>query len=53
MNAPQIIVIVLIAISGTITLLKHGQRRDNYNFGWWLADASVFVSLLIWGGFFG
>lgn len=53
MHTPQIVLIVLMAISGTIHLLRHGQRRENYNFGVWVLDASLFMGLLYWGGFFG
>jgi hypothetical protein len=53
MNAPQIIMIVLIAISGTVTLVNHGKPRENWNFGVWLFAAAVEIGLLIWGGFFG
>ena len=54
MGAPQIILIVLLAIGGTITLAQHGtwQVRE-YNFVTWSIVTAVEVGLLYWGGFFG
>lgn len=53
MGTPQIIFIVLAALSGGIIMARHGQPRDNYNFGMWLFTMVVKVGLLYWGGFFG
>ena len=51
MGTPQIILIVLLAIGGTINLLHHGRIRE-YNFAYWLMAAAIEVGLLYWGGFF-
>ncbi len=53
MGAPQIIFIILIAMSLGIHLVKHGEHRDNYNFWMALFDTGLTVALLNWGGFFG
>lgn len=53
MNAPQIVFIVLIAISGTITLLSHGKPKGDYNFLTWMIAAAIELGVLYWGGFFG
>lgn len=53
MHAPQIIMIVLLSIGGTIALFNHGKPREPYHFGAWLIAASIKIGLLIWGGFFG
>lgn len=52
MGAPQIIYIVLVAISWTVHSMKHGQPRDGYNVGWATVNTAVAVGLLYWGGFF-
>lgn len=52
MGTPQIIMIVLLAISGTITLLNHGKEKPKYNFWVWLVGLGLNVGLLYWGGFF-
>lgn len=53
MGTPQIIFIVLIALSAGIIMTKHGQARDNYHFGKWIIAAAIELGLLYWGGFFG
>ena len=53
MGTPQIILIVLIAMSGTVVLLNHGKPRPHSNFPIWCVAASVQVGLMYWGGFFG
>jgi len=51
MGAPQIIVIVLIAISLVANLLNNGQPKK-YNLVTALIDSTALIGLLIWGGFF-
>lgn len=53
MGAPQIIMIVLFSISGTVTLLNHGKPKENYNFFMWILASVIELALLFWGGFFG
>ena len=54
MKAPQIIIIVLIAMNVGLHLAKHGQpRTDKYDFFWELFGKAILVALLWWGGFFG
>ena len=53
MGTPQIILIVLLAMAGTITLLKHGKPREDYSFFSWAVSCAITVGLLYWGGFFG
>lgn len=53
MGTPQIIMIVLLASSGTVSLLKHGKPREGYNFWGWAVACAIQVGLLYWGGFFG
>ena len=52
MNAPQIIYIVLMALSLGTIVAKHGEARRPYNFGVSLAAASIHLTLVWWGGFF-
>ena len=53
MNAPQIIIIVLLAYNVGSSVAKHGKPQDDYN-GWVsLISAIITASLLWWGGFFG
>jgi len=44
--------IVLYAISGTIFMIKHGQPRPNFNFGYWLIAFGIEFVLLYSAGFF-
>jgi len=53
MDAPQIIYIVLVAISGTVYLMNNGKPMGKYNFPFWAVGAAVQIALLYWGGFFG
>ena len=53
MEAPQIVMIVLLAISGTVSLLYHGKPRPNWNFWHWVFSAVIWTLILWWGGFFG
>lgn len=50
MSWPQVVLIVLMAVGGTIHLLYHGQTRK-FNFGSWLFDAAVLNIILYLGGF--
>jgi len=52
MGAPQIIMIVLIAIEISVASLLHGQSKGQYNFGATFVAQLILVALLIWGGFF-
>lgn len=54
MGAPQIIYVVLIALSLGIHLARHGEPR-NARFSIWsgLVNASASIGLVWWGGFFG
>lgn len=51
MNAPQIVMIVLLAVNLVIALLKHGEPQGNYSFGTAIINTIVMVGLLIWGDF--
>jgi hypothetical protein len=51
MQAPQIIIIVLIAISLVVNLLRNGESRK-FSFVSALFDSAIVVGVLIWGGFF-
>lgn len=53
MGWPQITLIVLLALSGGMSLAKDGRPRYPYSFGWWLVSAAITVGLLYAGGFFG
>ncbi len=49
---PQITMIVLIAMSLTIALIKDGQPRENYSFWTVLISLAIEVEVLYAGGFF-
>jgi hypothetical protein len=54
MGAPQIIVVVLMALGAGLHLAKHGERKDErYNFVSDCIGSCVLLGLLYWGGFFG
>lgn len=53
MHWPQITMIALIASGLTISLVKHGEERSEYNFWISLAGAAISCVLLYFGGFFG
>jgi hypothetical protein len=56
MHAPQIIVIVLLAINLAGNAVKDGEPTPpphTYRFGVSLVRVAIWVSLLWWGGFFG
>lgn len=53
MHAPQIILIIIYAMGFGITLVKHGQpREETYNIWSFLISLGIQMGLLIWGGFF-
>lgn len=52
MHAPQIVLIVLFAISTGISATTHGQpRTGNYNFGDTIFRVALWSGILWWGGF--
>ena len=51
MNGGQITLIVMMAISWTITLVKHGTPRDDHNIGWFTVSLAIQIAILWWGGF--
>ena len=60
MGAPQIIVIILWAITFTVHAMKHGEHNlgkaglpRRYNVNHTLIGIILFGALLYWGGFFG
>jgi hypothetical protein len=53
MEAPQIVMIVLLVISGTVTLLNHNKPRPDWNFWHWTISATIWTTVLWWGNFFG
>lgn len=53
MSAAAITMLVLIAISGGITLALNGQpKTGNHNFFIWAISAAINIAILNWGGFF-
>jgi hypothetical protein len=53
MGVPQIILIVLFAMSFTISLCKHGEPKTGFESAWIsLFAIAIHVGLLWWGGFF-
>jgi len=52
MHWPQITMIVLAAIAGTVALLQHGKPKE-YNFWHWSSAAAIEFALMYAGGFFG
>lgn len=53
MNAPQIIVIVLLSIDVLVIAHLHGQEKTSkYNIFTTLISTALTVLLLNWGGFF-
>lgn len=53
MGAPQIIVIVLYALSLGINMARHGKpRKDKYSLPQAIFGTIIMFGLLIWGGFF-
>jgi len=52
MGIPQIILIVLMAVSLGITIAKDGTDREPYNAWQSVISIVIMVLLLWWGGFF-
>lgn len=52
MEAPQIIYLLLAAISLLLAANKHGEERTPTNFWDVLLAATIAIGLLWWGGFF-
>ena len=53
MKAPQIIMIIIMAMNLGINLVKNGEpKNETYSFPVSLVSVVVNVGLLIWGGFF-
>ncbi len=56
MSGYAITYLILLAMSGTVALLKHGEQRTGsdakYSFPMWLFSASIVIFLLTMGGFF-
>ena len=53
MGAPQIIFIVLIAMAGTVSAMKHGKPQSDHSFPIWFVSVAIQIGLMYWGGFFG
>jgi len=53
MGWPQVIYIVLTALSLGIIAAKHGQPQKPYSITPNLIGTAIFAALLYWGGFFG
>ena len=51
MEAPQIIMIVLMTVNTVVAALKHEDHGRKYNFVAALLDTPITVGLLWWGGF--
>jgi hypothetical protein len=52
MNAPQIVMIILMALEVGVSLALNGKaRRENYSFWVKLGDTAILVGVLMWGGF--
>lgn len=52
LGTPQVIYLVLIAISVTSNAVNHGKPHEPYNGYIALANGVVLIMLLAWGGFF-
>lgn len=54
LHAPQIIMLVMAALSLAANCVLHGTRKTGfYHVGWDIAGTALTFSLLYWGGFFG
>lgn len=53
MQAPQIILICLIAFDLGVYAIAHGTPKKPHNFFMSCVDSAVLLGLLYWGGFFG
>ena len=52
MHWQQITMIVLWAIGGTVTLIKHGKPKGNFNIGLWIIAFGIEFVILYSAGFF-
>ena len=53
MSTAAIVLLVLTAISGGITLEQHGKpKTGSYSLWSWLFGAALQIGILYWGGFF-
>lgn len=52
MGTPQIIMIVIMTMSLTISLLNHGYDKGEHNFWAALIGTVIEFAILKWGGFF-
>lgn len=52
MKAPQIILLIWLAVEFGFAVAKHGEPKGNYNLWTNLIAGAALVALLIWGGFF-
>lgn len=52
MTAPAIIIIILYSIDQFFVAYQHGNEKGKYNFWESLIAKSIFIGLLLWGGFF-
>lgn len=52
MNAPQIILIVMLSAQLLGSAFYHGEKRGNVDLRVAMIRIAVLVGLLIWGGFF-
>jgi len=48
----QILYLILTVFGLGITLAKHGEPRDPYNFWGTLLSTAMLLGILYWGGFF-
>lgn len=53
MSAPQIVMIILMTMSLTNSMVKHGESNGKYNFWASLIGTTIEVLILKWGGFWG
>jgi hypothetical protein len=53
MTAPQLVMIILLALGTGIHLALHGQPRSPYRGDFALVGLCLNLGLLWWGGFFG
>lgn len=53
MGIPQIILIVIYAVSVGYSVANHGKQRGRYNLWDTLIGGGIELLILYWGGFFG
>lgn len=54
MNAPQVVMIVMLSINFAVNLIKHGEpEKGKHNVFTSLFSIAITVGLLYWGGFWG